>query len=173
MTQDALADLIIEVHSSDFSGLLHALQAVARGVAYTTAVLTPQGLENLEYESTSLTLVEALPLLERGEIAAVLGRAATKSRQLFIFPPHFRGGESSNWELTADVEGSRASLFDELQQPAGVILVVLAREDSLDLEPDNMSPDGFPWNDWRLIKAALRRDDGSWLIGHGPAAETM
>lgn len=144
-------------------------------VGYTVEVLPVQYTTSLEYHQAETNLEQVYANAIGGEISSVRFRSeGTHLTWALLFAPSFGPDRARPW--TGVVELRHADyrpLFDELLEEKGLDFLIVSQEETLDLEPDSLDPSTFPWNDPRIIAAAVRKSSGAareWLVRSGPAA---
>lgn len=124
---------------------------------------------NYEREAGDLEL--ALDRLQTGELAVVVLRISQRGfRSALLMAPSIFGGRLSQWmaaiEFTAE---DWRPIWDAALSERRASLVCLSIDDDLDLSDDEVSVQTFPWNESRLVAAAVRDAKGEWVVHENPS----
>ena len=136
-----------------------------------TGALSAAEANSLNYRDIRDPLPALATRLEAGELASIQMRRERPQRLLLgLYSPHFCGEPSSLWRCVLEgAEVEMASFYDALRNIDGVTFVTLSIEEALVLASEDVSIETFPWQDWRLIQAAVRSPSGEWVERRGPA----
>jgi len=160
---------VLNFGSRHLEATMAALLATWGDRDFRILVLTPERCDTLDYSDFNGGLEKAELSLKAGKLASFqLEEIVSGRRMLFagVYCPNFCGEILSEW--TGVVEGFKAlpqETFEGLLKIPGLNFVILSRDEPLDLNQELLESSSFPWDDWRLISAAVRNAEGHWQIG--------
>lgn len=156
---------VYDVAAADLQPLLRATRLALGNLPVRTSILPMAEAHTLAYTPSQEPLTQLVDELRLGEIASVMLQAETPVPRLFIFHPGFDGGDAAFWRLAFDYQGNdHFALFDALLHCTGLLFVALSEEEGLDELPREVDPESFPWNHWRLLRAAVAGlHPGDWV----------
>lgn len=164
--------LVLEVGAPSLKSLLSSLRMALDECPDRRATLRGAVGSDLDYRAVSSNLEFECRRLQGGELTSlVVEFTDCPVRSAMVFPPEFDNSGLPWWSLYVDFNGQGAlRLFDSLLGVGDSLHVVLTVEESLGVTPSQSSLDSFPWDDPRIVKAALRTASG-WVV-RTPAAGT-
>lgn len=165
---------MLEFGSNSLGPVRAAVESALADVAYTIDVLRTEDTRGLEYRPVDVDLDNASAQLTRGALSSIRFRSdGADVAWALLYGPTFARDRPRPWTGVVELRHSRyQSLFEQLVRQGDLDFVVVSQEETLDLTPASLTPSSFPWDDWRLIKAALPGAPGperEWVIRVGPA----
>ncbi|HEY0875845.1 MAG TPA: hypothetical protein VGD94_20385 [Vicinamibacterales bacterium] len=84
--------------------------------------------------------------------------------------PNAFGDNLSCWMASVDIDTTTAwnNFWTIALRSPEVHLVCVCIDDSIELSDETLSVETFPWNERRLIFAAVRMNDGEWETRENP-----
>ena len=125
----------------------------------------------LNYVGTREPLETLRQGLLSGELSSIQAVHWVVGRRLLlgVYSPHFAGAHHDEWLLTAAADESMlASYYDLARDTDGVAFLAITADEMLDVDLVDVKGGKFPWSDWRLRRAAVRREDEGWEERLGP-----
>jgi hypothetical protein len=126
----------------------------------------------MNYQDRQISLSTALDELQGEQIAALMVSSPRSPEGfLLIMAPNFGGDSLSLWTLISEqaIDFS-PEYITTLRNSPGICFVAISVDESLDLATmSSVNSVNFPWDDWRLIYARVKRQDGTWDERKGPA----
>ena len=111
------------------------------------------------------SLAEALDGLAAGTYSSVV--VSVSSGFAGMYCPRFAGGTLADWIVSVEGVGDHERLIEALLASDGLTFVATSQDDSPDYEQTHVDVESFPWDDWRLVEAAVRGADGAWVRRRG------
>ena len=164
---------------TDEGEVLYVLQVVGRDVSGITEFMLPLiGMpERIEialnepsgpnYVPAAGDLDSTLRSLQDGTLAAAILRTSTPGVRLAVLSaPNVFGGRLSQWvgpiDFTAPAQNWRPIWSTALRHER-VLAASLSLDDGIELSDEQLSVDKFPWQESRLVIAAVRAANGAWV----------
>ena len=171
-----MTQIMIEFGSTRLGPVRGAIETALADVGYTIEVLTATKTHDLEYQRVETDLETACGELAKGTLSSVRLRSdGAEVAWALLFGPTFGSDRARPWTGVVEVRHSRwQAIFDRIVSLGEVDFLVVSLEETLDLAAGAISAGRFPWNDARLIKAALPTNPGprrEWVMRGGPASE--
>jgi hypothetical protein len=172
-----LTQIMLEFGSNSLGPVRGAIESALADVAYTIDVLRTEDTRGLEYRPVDVDLDSASAQLTAGVLSSIRLRSdGADVAWALLYGPAFARDRPRPWTGVVELRHSRYQpLFEQLVERGDLDFVVVSQEETLDLTPGSMTSSSFPWDDWRLIKAALPSGPGlkrEWVIRPGPARVT-
>lgn len=163
--------LVVDFGAASREPVFRAFRRLVSTSSSKLFVLSAQNEVSLEYAEFDRKIDDALDELAQGRVSSIQteGRSGTL---LSIFCPSFLGGGLRDWSGSA--EGSETvarRVFDELLEMDELGFLSLSEDESPDLDTAHVTVQTFPWEDWKLINAAVRDPKGRWIRLHRSTAE--
>jgi len=167
-----MTQIMVEVGCSSLGPVRRAIELALTDVGHKIEVLSTEATASLEYASVNVDLDAACSALQSGELSSIRLRSdGADVAWVLLFGPTFGSGRAEVWTAAIELRHHKyRPLFERLLKQDDLSVVIVSMEETLDLSPTTIGPSTFPWNDWRLIVAAVRDDAKHWHIGPGPAA---
>lgn len=133
-------------------------------------VLTADDTASLNYRDSDGPLSKLAARLNSGELASVQMRRQQPSLLLVgLYRPKFCDEPPDQWTCILEgLEDEATSLYGACRQRDDIAFVSLSVNEAPEL-PDDLSAETFPWDDWRLVRAAVRSPNGDWEERNGAA----
>lgn len=142
------------------------------GGDWSVFVLLAADVASFNYKASSDPLPQLVDRLESGELASVQMSCKEPPQLLVgIYPPMFCNEPPNQWRCI--VEGppdDAARLYAAILGDIGIAYVAHSVDEAPDLSSAQVSAESFPWDDWRLIRAAVLSKDGRWDEREGRAS---
>jgi hypothetical protein len=172
------------VSSTDQSGGLYVLQVIGEDLSgITESVLpligTPERIEVALNEPSGPNYVVAagdldatLRSLEDGTLAVASLRTSKPGiRSAVLMAPNIFGAQFARWmgsiDFTAAARDWRGIWSTALRHER-LLAASLSLDDGIELSDEQLSVDKFPWQESRLVIAAVRAGDGAWVTRENP-----
>ena len=142
-----------------------SLACHAAGAGPTVArALMPEHSSSMKYETTGLGLEDLRAGLASGKIVSVHLAMSPPARMVIgVYAPRFCGAPLQQWTCVAEADEATArAWFGRSLADAQVAFVALCANDAPEFETERVTIENFPWGDWRVQRAAVRRTDGTW-----------
>jgi hypothetical protein len=170
-----MTQILLEFGATTQAPVRRALETALADVTYALEVLPVQHTTDLLYRRVDTDPDQAYAEAVAGDISSIRFRGkGVHVTWALLFAPSFGADRARPW--TGVVELTHASyrpLFDQLLKNEGLHFLVASEEETLDLTPALIDPETFPWNEPRIIAAAVQtssRVKAEWIIRFGPAA---
>jgi|SRR5256885_13854566 len=165
---------MLEFGSNSLRPVRGAIELALADVAYTIEVLRTENTSGLEYRPVDANLDDVCAELIGGALSSIRFRSdGADVAWALLYGPTFARDRPRPWTGVVELRHSRYQLlFEQLVGRGDLDFVVVSLEETLDLTPGSMTASSFPWDDWRLIRAALPSGPGlrrEWVIRPGPA----
>lgn len=169
-----MTQVMLEIGSSSLGPVRSAIESALADVAYTIEVLRTENTHGLEYHPVDADLDEVCAELTAGVLSSIrLRSVGADGTWALLYGPTFARDRPRPWTGVVELRHPRYKpLFEQLVGRGDLDFVVVSLEETLDLTAGSMTPSTFPWDDWRLIMAALPNGEGltrEWVIRAGPA----
>jgi hypothetical protein len=156
---------VVSFGSASLDGVWGLIEAFTRGQSVEwVRTLSSSSCDSFEYQETKDSLDEIRESLAAEEVVSIqFNQTESEKMLLGLYAPRFCGGNLRQWLCV--VEGSETSAvrwFDRCLGGASVEFVALCLDEYPDYEMDLVTANTFPWDDWRVVRAAARRPDGTW-----------
>lgn len=127
-------------------------------------VLAEGVCESFEYQETKAPLGEIKESLRAREIVSVQCEQRPPDKMLLgLYAPRFCGSRLQQWLCVMEgTEKSALAWFDHCYREPNMDFVAICVDEYPDFEAECITAATFPWDDWRLMRAAARRLDRSW-----------
>lgn len=104
--------------------------------------------------------------LSDGTAAAALARPSNSGvRSAILLAPCTYGARLSHWLATIECENiDWRNVWSSLSVKDSTLARILCIDDGLELSDDLLSVTQFPWGESRIVIAAIRREDGTWVV---------
>lgn len=163
--------VVLEAGAESLDPLLVATKSLLAGADYRLEILQTTARKELDYVGYDGELSAIGALLRGGSISSARFIPHLSSISwLMLFCPMFDEEGVPWWSMVVEY---RTSLYDEaldkLRSIPGLTFVSVSVEESLEFSHKILNPHTFPWTHWRLIRAAVRNDDGTWVEHSGPS----
>jgi hypothetical protein len=162
-----MPQLLIEAGSLDVHSVVRGAQIALADKPISLERLPSGRTHELKYEPTLRPWRQLEQELRSGVTTSV--RLLSTSQALswgLIFAPRFDETGPPWWKLVIELRTTHYdTTYQALKEIEGIAYVVVSNEDTLDLDAESIAPDRFPWNDERLVRAAVRdsiEGYGSW-----------
>jgi len=165
-----MPQVLLEAGSSDLRPIVQAAQVVLGKESFRAERLPSERTHELDYEPAAGAWVDFEDDLSSARASSLRFMVESGSlRWLLIYAPNFDSQGVPWWSLVVETRArDYAELFRSMREVPGLRYVIVSNEDTLDLHEAALDPETFPWDDDRLIRAALVAG-GSWVDRHGPA----
>lgn len=140
--------------------------------SWWVGILPTDDVASLNYRDSDDLLPRLAARLNSGELASIQMRRQRPSLLLVgIYRPKFCDEPPNQWRLIVEgLEDEVANLYAACRNSDGIAFASLSVDEAPELTNDDLSADTFPWDDWRLVRAAVRSPNGEWEERNGPAA---
>jgi hypothetical protein len=172
------------VTRTDEGGGLYVLQVIGEDLAgITESVLplvgAPERIDIALNESSGPNYVPAagdldatLRSLKDGTLAVASLRTSKPGiRSALLMAPNIFDGRLSRWmgsvDFTAPAQNWR-SVWATVFRHERLLAASLSLDDGIELSDEQLSVDAFPWQESRLVIAAVRAADGAWVTRENP-----
>jgi hypothetical protein len=153
------------------------LSEVAEGVR--SLIGTPERIEVAPNESSGPNYVptaedwdSSLRRLREGTLAAAIIRTSTPGIRFgLVTAPNVFGGRLSQWVGTVDFAAPAQdwrTVWSTVLRDERLLAASLSLDDGIELSDEQLSVDRFPWEESRLVVAAVRGADGTWMTRENP-----
>jgi hypothetical protein len=146
---------------------------VPLGANWWIGVLPTEDATSLDYRDSNDPLPALVTRLESGELASIHMRYEGPSQLLIgIYRPNFCSEAPDLWRCI--VEGSpddATRLYAACRGGDGMAFVALSVDEAPEFSATQVSVDTFPWDDWHLVRAAVRATDDHWEERDGRAGD--
>jgi len=171
-----MTQIMIQVGSTQLAPVRGAIEAALADVGHTVEVLTAAKTPDLEYRRVETDFQTVCNELASGTLSSVRLRSdGARVAWALLFGPSFGSDRASPWTGVVEVRYSGwGPIFDRIVRRGDVDFAVVSLEETLDLVPSTLSALTFPWDDPRLIRAAVPTNLGQpreWVVRDGPARE--
>ena len=165
--------VMIETGSVDLGTILQAVRTATAGNEFSIERLPAERTHELEYEPAVISWQELERELASGQSSSI--RVTCKSPALnwvLVYAPLFDDEGLPWWSTVIELRSSEyAGVFNSVKALPGILYVVASSEDTLDLDAESITIARFPWDDDRLIRAAVReKATDAWVERSGPRA---
>ena len=143
------------------------LRALVKEQSYEVHTLDARVCESLNYQAAGGAIDAQLASIESGQLCSIqLRQAAPHSRLVSLYAPRFCGEALQQWSVIVEMGPEEASeFFDGCRNVEGLDFVALCLDDCPDLPMEYVTAEVFPWDDWRVTRAAVRTKEGEWCTG--------
>lgn len=133
-------------------------------------VLDAASCEDLCYQETGLALDAAIGGLSEGRLCSIQLRQEEPEHLLLgLYAPRFAGSVLDEWTCVVEAREEILTPFFELAtQCTGLDFVALTVDEQPEFTTAYVTKESFPWDDWRLKKAAVLGESGTWEQRVGP-----
>jgi hypothetical protein len=172
-----MTQIMVEFGSNSLGPVRGATESALADVAYTIQALRTENTRGLEYRPVDGDLEEVYADLISGALSSIRFKSdGADVAWALLYGPGFARDRPRPWTGVVELRHpGYQPLFEQLVGRGDLDFVVVSQEETLDLAPGSITPPRFPWDDWRLIKAALPSGPGlkrEWVIRPGPARVT-
>ncbi len=169
-----MTQIMLEVGSNSLAPVQSAIESALADLGYTIEVLQTEDTSGLKYRLADADLDAVCARLATGELSSVRLRSdGADVAWALLFGPTFGSDCPRPWTGALELRHTQyRPLFEQLVKGKDLDFVVVSQEETLDLTPAAITSTTFPWNDWRLIMAALpsgSAQNQEWVIRAGPA----
>ena len=176
---DVMAQVVIEFGSATLGPVLDAMVSLIDQPSVLEMELRSGG--GLTSPATKGAIEALSQKFTDREIASVTFRTETNEiRYGLILEPRFNGQDLAMWMGTVELTTEEwRPYWDKLLRFDGLAFVCVGDEEGVELSDQNLTVSSFPWNEWPLMAAALRGNEGQgsdWVVRervgstHGPAS---
>ena len=170
-----MASNMIEAGSVGLDPVLRAAQTVIDNKPVSVESLPHEKAHDLEYERRPLDFVEIENELTTGAATSVRFISSSPDlKWVIIFAPEFDGSGPPWWMLVVDLgTANYEKMFSQLSEDQDILHVIASMEDTLDIDKTSYSPEKFPWDDPKLLRATFRpsgRNSTNRVDKLGPAS---
>jgi hypothetical protein len=159
---------VLQMLATELSALVRTVRSVVG--EHRAIEVARNDTDGPNYEPASSDLDATLNGLKTGELAVVVLRTSQRGfRSVLFIAPNIFGGRLSQW--MAAIEFSTENwrpIWEAALSERGLAVVCLTLDEALDVSDDNLSVQTFPWNESRLVAAALRDATGDWVVRENP-----
>lgn len=161
---------VLQVIADDLSGIIESVLPLV-GVPERIEV-APNELGGPNYVPAAGDLDWTLHSLQDGTLAAASLRTSTSGiRSVLLMAPNPFGHGLSRWmgsiDFTTPAQHWR-DLWSEVLSRGTLMAASLSLDDGIELSDDQLSVDTFPWEESRLVIAAVRAPNGAWVTRENP-----
>lgn len=141
------------------------------GTNWSVDTLAADDMATLWFRASRDPLPRLMNRLDSGELASVsMIRKRPSSFLVGLYRPRFGGEPPNQWRCILEGEKAESiNLYEAARRSDGVGFVSLSVDEAPEFTADDVSMDNFPWDEWRLLCAAVRSPSGTWEERSGPA----
>jgi hypothetical protein len=163
---------VVVAGASELSAIVaFVVQEVAPLGEWSVETLSAREETTLGYEETSDSIEQLAARLSSGEVTSIQMRRLGRTFLVALYRPGFLGEPFEQWRCVFEgAKDEMNQIYGGLQARDGITFVSLSLGDAPELNAREVSVDSFPWNDWRLVRAAVRGADGDWVERPGSAS---
>lgn len=146
--------------------------AISGGEIDWLRILRTKDRLSLEYEEVGGSIHEVKEdLLDNGLCSVQLLQSRPERLLASLYGPSFYEEASRQWRCILEGSESRVvTLYEKCKVAAGLTFASISIDEQPELGGEPLTENSFPWDDWRLIRAAVRSTDGGWEERDGSAS---
>ncbi|MEL7061884.1 MAG: hypothetical protein AAGN46_17795 [Acidobacteriota bacterium] len=165
-----MTKFICEAFDFSATGVLCAFEEIFGTSGSSLSVFSRADNDRLDAVDTDLDFQTVVAALKRREYEAVQASVRDGPFGMVGSP---RYAEMNYWNLWVEElspEEIRRIWQGTLSSCVSVRVVICWFEDGHELIEDHLQSDGFPWDHWLLVEAAVRLGESSWDVRRGAQA---
>jgi hypothetical protein len=169
-----MAQLVFEFGAENIDGVKDAIEIAVGNNEYLVSITTATEVESLEYIDTHDDLKSATEKIEEGTFTSfVLSPKDSPISWAMLNAPYFLGDAMPLWYGAIEYkELEWEILFNHFLEVEELQFLSISMEECLELKAEDLKPETFPWDHWRLITGAVRNHSSTtnnWVLKKGPA----